>query len=949
MLKTLLVSAWLATGLISSAATAQAMPAAAPVAGETAPAAVGVPFRLQVESQARPLAVERAHPRFSWRSNVEAQAAYEIEVASSPEKLRNGEADLWSSGRIADGRAVAIPYRGMALQSRQAAFWRVRVWKAGAARPGAWSATGSWRMGLLAPSDWQARWIASPPFAPAPASPAIEEWLKATAADPHFTNKESIAETTQILRDMRPATYLTRDFTVRAPVRSAILYSTSAGYSEIFLSGAKVSDRLFNPAQTDFDKRIYYDADDVTDRLTPGAHRLGIHLGNGFFAERTAFDLPALFYGEPSAIAQLEITYEDGSQDVIATDGNWQARPSPILKNGVYSGEVFDARAYRDDWSAVVAKANDAWQPAQSLDTPPTARLVAAEMPPVRRIRSFIPKAMLQPEPGVWVIDFGANLTGVPTVDVAKLGLTAGQALHFRYAEWADAKGNISLKSGHTAPRTKQVDSYIASGSDLQPWSPTFTWHGFRYMEVRGLDKAPPADAFTAHLTRTDIPTIGQFASSSSLLNRVHEAATFSFEGNLVSVPSDCPIRERNGWTGDAHATVRMASFNFGMSTFFEKYLGDFKTTEMIAPTIVPGRRTGSGKIDWAAAEVFLTWEHFLHSGDISVIERQYDNLIRYVDYVNSVAEGDLFPKDRHFYGDWCDPLPTLAMARPLGRCTSIRTPGAVTAAALMVRVFDRMADLAGRIDRPADAVKFAARRDAIARAFHAAYFKPEAGSYGSQTADAMALSFGIVPAPLVPKVAAALEHDVRVTQNGHFSVGALGQTWLYPALSDHGYTDTAYRIFTAKGSPGFSYLLDTLGATTTWEDPTNFDPAQHDAPGKSLNHPFQAGYDAWFYTGLGGINPDPAAPGYKHFFLKPVFPADLGSANVSLETGYGTVESSWTRGKDHILWSVTVPQNTQATVQLGSGGAQRAIGPGRYAMRLSVNGDRLIDVRRQR
>ena len=896
------------------------------------------PSHLKTESLTDPIAVDRAQPRLSWRSQVKSQFAYEIAVASNLDALQDGKPDLWSSGRVIDGRSLAIPYAGLPLKSRQMAYWRVRVWAEGDTEPGPWSEVSSWQMALLEASDWKASWITNPDNTPSPSSPGLERWLSATAEDPHFKNQEHIDNTKLRLRKMPPATYFKKNFIVRRPVESARLYSTSAGYSEFFLSGDKIGDRIFNPAQTDFDKRIYYDVDDVTDRLSMGPQSLAIHLGNGFYGERTAFGMAKLFYGEPAAIAQLEIKYEDGSQELIISDDSWYAHPSPILKNGVYSGEVYDARQATENWAMPIEAPG--WQKAKIIEAAPTKRLVAAEMPPVRRVKEVRPITILNPAPKVWTVDFGQNFTGIPTIDFSKMNLQSGQNIILRYGEWADKDGNLSLKSGGAAPRTKQVDAYISNGVDDKTWSPRFTWHGFRYMDITGIDEAPPLDAITAHLTRTDISIIGQFTSSNDLLNRIHDTALWTFESNLVSVPSDCPIRERNGWTGDAHATVRMASYNYNMALFLEKYLGDFKTTEMIAPTIVPGRRTRSGMIDWAAAEVFLTWEHYLHSGDSSIIERQYDSLLDYVAYVEKVTDGDLITNSKHFYGDWCDTLPERGKARPLGRCMSYHTPGEVTATALIARVFDLMAQIAGRVDRVEDSKHFASRYDAIKSAFHSAFFDAEARSYGSQTANAMALSFGITPEEFVQEVAASLDTDIKENWGGHASVGALGQTWLYPALSDYGHGDTAFGIFTAEGRTGYAYQFDVLDATTIWEDHTKFIPGDGAIPGKSLNHPFHGGYDAWFYSGLGGIKPDTDAPGYKHFTLSPIFPKDLDSASVSLETGYGTIRSAWIKVRDGISWSVGIPLNTKATIQLQSSSkSSQIMGPGEYAIKITNDG----------
>ncbi len=911
-----------------------ASPAAASKATERVK--VYAPGELRVEARMDPIDVGRTNPRLSWHSHVEAQSAYEIEVASSPALLEMGTADLWDTGRVADGRSVAIPYTGKALGSRDKAFWRVRVWQNGSLKPGQWSDVAQWEMALLEPKDWQGKWITAPLFPSVATDPALDHWLEATAADPQFKDRALVEDTITKLRNVRPATYFRKTFTIDRPVRSARLYSTSAGYSEFYLSGQKIGSRILNPAQTDFDKRIYYDVDDLTDRLTVGEHVLAFHLGNGFYGERTAFGLDKLFYGEPAAIAQLEIQYEDGTWQQVVSDSSWLVHPSPIVKNGVYSGEVYDARLQIEGWSKSDLDKLSAWQSADVLETAPTQALIAAEMPPVRRVAEVKPQAILNPSKGIWTVDFGQNFTGIPTIHVARLGLEKGQGITLRFAEWADDAGVVGMNSGGSAPRTKQVDTYISDGRDMQAWSPSFTWHGFRYMEISGLDTAPPLDAITAHLTRTDLARIGQFSSSDPLLNRIHEIAVRSFETNLVSVPSDCPIRERNGWTGDAHATVSMASYNFAMGPFLEKYLGDFRTAEVIAPAIVPGRRTHSGKIDWAAAEVLLTWEHYLHTGDRTVIERQYDSLLEYVAYVDEALDNNLLTDPFHFYGDWCDTLPELGMVRPQGRCMSYSTPGDVTATALVARVYAQMADMAERIDRTDDMRRFTERRDAIRTAFHAAYYKGEDIGYGSQAANAMALQFGIAPANIAPSIAQAIDRDVREQWSGRASVGALGETWLYPALSDHGFADTALGVFTAQGPGTYRYLFDTLNGTTLWEDITGWVPAEGAQPGRSLNHPFKGGYDAWFFSGLGGIVPDAAQPGYKHFFLRPVFPSELDFVTVSLETGYGMVRSVWTREDAVIVWTAEVPMNTTATVMVNDQPFQ--IGPGEHRFTIDPN-----------
>lgn len=914
-----------------------ALAACAPPAEDAMQAERSAPSLLLVEGAAYPLGVERRQPRLSWHANVVSQAAYQIQVAATEQLLAEGKPDLWDSGKQMSGKSVRIRYEGGALSARQQVFWRVRIWAEGSDTPRAWSPVGRWEMGLLDQADWKASWIGAPEFEPVRDGAGLMQWISLTGTV-KTKQGEPLAVSVPKLEAMQPAAYFRREFEITQPVVRARLYSTSAGYSEFFINGEKVGTRVLNPAQTDFDKRIFYDADDVTALLGKGAQTLAAHLGNGFYAERTAFDHRPMFYGEPAIIAQLHIEYADGSEDVIATDGNWLAAPSPVIKNGVYSGEVYDARREIAEWNKTTPTAREQWLPVRPLAQWPTDSLTATVLPPVRRVRQVAPVAILTPEPDVYVFDFGQNFTGQPTLSLRGHGFDSGDAVILRYAEWADEAGNISqLSGGGFATRTHQVDAYIANGRSDESWTPSFTWHGFRYVEVRGLKQRPALDFMVGRLTRSDVERTGRFSSSDPHLNRIHQTALWTYESNLVSVPMDCPIRERNGWTGDAHATVTMANYNFGMAGLWEKYLGDFRTARHVAPSIVPGRRSQPRKVDWAAAEILIAWQHYVTYGDLTVLEEQYGHIQEYVRFIQSMSKNYLFTNEKHLYGDWTDPAREGPRPRRPGENgRSVNTPAALTATALAYRVFDHLVSMAELLGHEEDRDEFVIWRDGIAAAFNAAFLDPEARSYGSQTGDAMALMFGLVPEAFRQDVADSLRDNVLVEWEGHASAGALGQTWLYPALSRAGHTDAAYGVFHAEGYPGFHWLFDTLNATTLWESVRDHDPSLGQPPERSLNHPFKGGYDAWFYSDLAGIEPDESQPGYKHFFLSPKFPADLEWIEASLKTGYGVIESRWTQSGPEIVWTVYVPMNTTATIRGGETGLDGAVlAPGEHRFTL--------------
>ncbi|MCF2946953.1 glycoside hydrolase family 78 protein [Paraglaciecola aquimarina] len=904
------------------------------------------PTALLVEGLDKPLNVHNTKPRLSWQAPVATQSHYQIQVASQSSKLDINAPDLWDSGKIAGRQSLNIAYGGDTLDTNDTAYWRVRVWQKGASEPENWSDIASWEMGLLNKSDWQAKWLQAEKQMAAKITQSVENWMLYAANihensndNLHKGKRETQERVLQQLAAQPTASLFRHEFSVtpNKTVVKARLHSTAAGYYEIFINGKKVDDRLADPGQTDYDKRILYNTDDVLSLLGNSENILAVHLGSGWYDEAIAFSKwnnpdaaptsqpsRSLSYGQPKFIAQLELTFDDGSTQVVATDKNWLSHPSPVLKEGLFSGEMFDARQYQTNWHTEKSAEYLAnWQPVQVLKEWPTLVLEPQLLPPIRANVEMKVKKIYQPREKVWVLDFGQNFTGIPTLHLNKLGLKVGQAINLRYAEWADVEGNISQKTGGGAPLLKQVDTYVAAdateGNAANTWTPVFTWHGFRYIEITGLEQAPDLDAITAHLVRSDVARVGKFSSSNALVNLVHDMALWSYESNLMALPMDCPIRERAGWTGDAHAALITGNYNYNLQNFWDKYLGDFRTSSHVAPAVVPGKRSHGGKLDWAAAEVMIAWEHYRHYGDLQLLASQYDSMLEYMTAGEAALEDALIRNDRYSYGDWCDPVREPGMTRK--RCNSEYTAPVKTTSALLAHSANLMAKMSELLNKPEKAKHFSQLFSLISQQYHQEFYNTETGSYGSQTADAMALQLDIAPQVLRQSVADALNKDVLQSWNGHGSVGAIGQTYLYKSLSDYGYGDTAFNIFTAQGYPGYQWQFDMLNATTLWERKgvtiPALDPMRKKPPGRSLNHPFHSGYDGWFYEGLGGIRLLEDCVGYQDFALRPVFPKDLDSADVSYTTGYGEIISKWKREGNKVIWQFSIPNNSTALVSL--------------------------------
>lgn len=886
------------------------------------------PVGLTCDYRVDPVGVDKARPGLSWHFDASAagaqQARYQVQVASSLDDLRAGSTDLWDSGEVATADSLHVRYAGKPLASRGIYFWRVRVWEEDAAEPGPWSEPASWEMGLVNPDDWSASWIRAENNEPVPDSRPLNVWYFATAQDRGEPARRPVEwkpgvampKNAARLKSLEPATWFRKDFVIEKEVASARLYSTAAGYADFYLDGKKLSGRIRNPAQTDFEKRILYDIDVLDDLLKPGARVLSAHLGQGFYGQNAGFSSDRFFYGRPALIAQLEITYTDGSRETIASDASWRTHPSAVVKNNIYAGEVFDGSRAAPGWNLPSTKIDaKLWRPASVLDRSPTQRLEVQTLPPVEAVRSIAPVKLLQPEPGVWVFDFGQNFTGFVEMDLAKLALKPGAAVWLRYAEWANAKGQVGMKSGGGfATKVNQVDTYIAGAENAKTWAPSFTWHGFRYVEVTGLPRKPELDLLTGFLTRSSVSTVGRFESSDPHLNRVHQTALWTYESNLMSIPSDCPIRERCGWTGDAHAALTLSNYNYDMALFWEKYLGDFRTNKDVAPAIVPGKRGGGQSPDWAVAQVLVAGEHYLFHADREVIADHYDQLLAFMKYCRGIQKKGIISKK---YGDWCDPVRKPGDERKGGAGKPQQTPMPLTSTALFVKACSVMEDLSSMLGKDGEARKFAQWKKETVAAFNREFYSESVRSYGSQTADAMALCFDIVPDKARAQVAKSLNRDVLENWNGHASVGALGHRWLYPALADHGYADTALGTFFAKGHPGFYYLFDELNGTTLWERKGAFDPSNMDEPVRSLSHPFQGGYDAWFYMGLGGVRPSLEQPGFKKLLLRPSFPKRLDWIKVEYDSEYGPIASRWKRVKKRVGWEIEIPPNTSGLLQL--------------------------------
>ena len=840
---------------------------------------------LRVEYLTNPIGVDVLQPRLSWRIATlrrnTMQAAYQIQVATSDASLARGTNLLWDSGKVSSDTSVFVEYRGPVTVSRTRYYWRVRVWDT-SGRASAWSPVAFWETGLLQPADWAAQWIGPP----------------ATAGD-------SLPSPSPLLR---------RAFRIADRVRSARLYVTSLGLYEIYVNGQRVGDELFTPGWTSYRRRLQYQTYDVTALVRPGTNVVGAMLGDGWYRGQLGFFGQRNLYGRRLGLrAQLEIRYESGRTERIVSDTGWKTTIGPVLASDIYGGETYDARREVTGWASAPFD-DHGWTAVAILDPPPAA-LIASVSPPVRRVRELRPVSIRRAPSGEMLFDLGQNFTGWARLNVSG---PAGTTVTMRFGEVLDKSGNLYTANLRAAAQT---DRYTLSGKHREAYEPHFTFHGFRYVAVAGLPSQPDSTTITGIAVSSDLGQTGSFVTSDSLLNQLQRNIVWGQRSNFLDVPTDCPQRdERLGWTGDAQVFARTAAFNMDVNGFFAKWLGDVAADQDPSgsvPWVIPNPLGGdsvrfAGTAGWSDVAVIIPWTMYLTYGDRRLLELQYPSMRAWVDYARRRAGQDLIWRPGWQFGDW------LAL-----HSDDPSYPGATTGTDLIATAFlahstDLVARTASVLGRADEAATYRARFQAIRDAFNRE-FVSSTGRVGenTQTAYALAIAFDLLPDSLVSTAADRLARDVASREH-HLTTGFLGTPYLLHVLDATGHLGDAFALLTQRTYPSWLYPI-TRGATTMWErwDGIRPDSSFEDPGMNSFNHYAFGAVGDWMYQNIGGIDVDPAAPGYRHSRIAPRPGAGLTSASASLETAYGTLQSAWRLDGPRFTLDVAVPANTTAEVTL--------------------------------
>jgi alpha-L-rhamnosidase len=613
----------------------------------------------------------------------------------------------------------------------------------------------------------------------------------------------------------------------------------------------------------------------------------------------------------------------------------------------IYRGETYDARLERTGWSEAHYNERD-WLPV-TLAYTTSAALVAPETEPVQRIREVRPTAIIRSPSGQIIYDLGQNMTGWVRLRIEG---AAGTTITMRHGEVLDGKGELYTENLRAA---YQTDRYVLKGGGPEVYEPHFTYHGFRYVAIDGLPREPTLDMITGIVVHTALAETGTFETSDSLLNRLQRNIQWGQRGNFLDVPTDCPQRdERLGWTGDAQVFARTASFNMNVSGFFSKWLADLAADQHpggSVPWVIPNPLEGdsvrfAAAAGWADASTVVPWTMYVMYGDRGLLERQYQSMVRWVEYARRQAGPGLIWRTGDHFGDW------LAW-----HSDDASYPGATTgkdfiATAYLAHSADIVARAAGVLGRSDDARNYRELFLAVRDAFRREFVSPNGRvAENTQTAYAVALNFGLLDDTEVNGAALRLVEDIH-RHEGHLSTGFLGTPEISRALSDHGQLTTAYALLNERGYPSWLYPI-SRGATTMWErwDGIRPDGTFEEVSMNSFNHYAFGAIGDWMYRVIGGIDTDADSPGYKHIIVAPRPGGGLTSARTSLETGYGTLVVAWQLDSAGFALNLTVPPNTTATVTLWNApmaGTLESGGPVRAKVTRAVQteaGDPVLDV----
>lgn len=836
-----------------------------------------------VNGRTDPLGIDANDLSFAWatvskdsQARGGTQSAYQIRVGTT-----TSGADIWNSGRVQSDRQVDVRLPSqLQLASATRYYWQVRIWDGDSGASG-WSSPAWFETGLLAPSDWSgAKWIAHPSHS----SPLLR-----TVVDLHKS------------------------------VRSARLYASARGLYLLSINGQRVGDQYLAPGWTDYTKRIQAQTYDVTSLLHSGRNVIGAALGDGWFRGKVGLGWHGVYGDTLAFIGKLQVTYEDGSTASFVTDETWRATDGPFVQTDLQDGEIYDALLEPSGWQRAEFDAST-WTAAAVVATD-TDKLVPQPDEPVRATEVLTARTRTMPSPGEYIYDLGQNMVGVARV---RLTGKKGQTIRIRYAEelyrLGERRGHLYTDNFRSA---KVTDTYTFARDESVTYQPTFTQHGFRYIEITGVDAPPEVSNVQGVVLGSDLPHTGDLQLSHPMLDQLVRNIRWGQRGNFVSIPTDTPARdERLGWTGDISVFAPTASRYQDTRAFLSKWMDDMRDSQHAdgnIPAVVPQPRkefdeTGVG---WSDAFITVPYAVWRATGDTQIVRRNWDAMRRFYRFVyeSATRDGNLLEEGRSswFSGDWLN-------LEQVDRLDEHR----VIATAYFAENTRMMAEMAAALGEADQAATWSALVPKIREAFVAAYRSPDGSIHtGTQTVYAMALGMDLIADPQQRAQTAGKFVAKLAADDYHLKTGFLGTPWLLPALSRIGRDDLAMRLLLNEDYPSWGFEI-RMGATTMWErwNTIRADGEFGPVNMNSFNHYAYGAVGDWMFGHLGGVQIVEA--GYKKARIAPLGEqAGLSHARCSVRTPYGQLESEWQAAGDELKLTVIVPFNTTAEVVIPTSNAQ--------------------------
>ena len=724
-----------------------------------------------------------------------------------------------------------------------------------------------------------------------------------------------------------PPKYLRKDFTLNNPVNRAQLFVTAFGLYQMHINGQRVGNDYFSPGWTDYNKRIYYRTYDVTNMLKNGDNAIGAILADGWYAGYIGFGLNRNHYGEkPRLLAQLRIEFKNGSSDIITTDSSWKASLGPILEADFLMGETYDARREMPGWAT--ADFNDTnWLPVQTgSELSPQVHAVVSQ--PVTVFTELSPLQITEPIQGRYVFDMGQNFAGVVRLKVRG---KSGQKVTLRFAERLKPDGTIYTENLRSA---RAIDSYICKGNEMETWQPYFTFHGFQFVELTGLNYKPDRETITGIALSSDTPVVGYFECSDEMVNKLYSNIVWTQRMNFIDIPTDCPQRdERLGWTGDAQVYIRTASMNCDVQAFFTKWLVDLtdaQRTDGQFPMVAPLKSQGisdDGGPAWADAGVICPWTIYKVYSDKRILERHYTTMTRFIDFCrNRCTEGLLPPEKFHCFGDWLN--------------IEDDTPKDVLYMAYFAHSTKLTAQAACVLGKTQDALMYHNLFDKIKTVFNKTYVDTDGRIRGdSQTAYVLAIAYNLLDEDKMSMAAGHLIDKIK-NRDWHLSTGFVGTKDLMTVLTSIGRTDVAYRLLRNDTFPSWGFSIKH-GATSIWERWDGWTPEKgfQDPSMNSFAHYSFGAVAQWMFENIGGIDTD--SPGFKRVIIRPQPGGNLTYAKNSYKSIRGRIATDWKIVEGNFLLSVTLPANTTAMVYVPALRCPLSLTNMAFS-RLSITGSRL-------